>query len=65
MSSYIDHYRLPQAGEKGWAIDVSWREVANARLRWLYGDEHVITRRAATQADIAAWNRLGSGRAAA
>jgi len=43
---------------------VDWRAFTEARLRWLYGPAHATERAAMTQADLAAWRRLG-GRDAA
>lgn len=60
--TYHDHYQ-PAPFAKGEIIH-SWRDFTNARLTWLYGPDHAETRRAATDADLRAWRRLGRGRAA-
>lgn len=63
--TYIDHHAGPERDVVSATVTHSWRAFTDARLRWLYGDGHSVERRAATTADIAAWNRLGKGRAAA
>jgi len=67
MTTYIDSgrtrpryaYNAPEEERLDWA------KFTEARLRWLYGPDHSIERRAMTQADLAAWRRLGEGRPAA
>ena len=65
MSTYIDSTRPPVEGELGWQPDHVWIEFTENRLRWLYGPNHKAERAALTQADLTAWNRLGSSRSAA
>lgn len=65
MSTYKDHYRLPEGGEVGMICTHSWADFTAARLAWLYGDKHAAKRAAKTAADLASWNRLGAGRSAA
>jgi hypothetical protein len=66
--TYLDHYRPPVEGEQRWQLELSWREHTRARLDWLYGYDRARQIDAgldpATQADIAAWNRLGKRSAA-
>ena len=42
----------------------SWEQFTHDRMKWLYGPFYAAERRSQTQADIAAWNRLGSREAA-
>lgn len=65
MSSYIDHHVGPVPNRISSDVTHSWSRFTEARMRWLYGDAHTIERRAAQVVDLAAWERLGSGRAAA
>jgi hypothetical protein len=63
--TYLDHYDnagLP--GHRPNEVTLSWADFTRRRLRWLYGEDYLIERRAMTQADIAAWNAIGSRRAA-
>lgn len=60
MTSYIDQCAAPAPGVDSHVITHSWAKFTAARLAWLYGEAHFIERRPATQADIAAWRRLGS-----
>lgn len=67
MTSYIDHHPEPRyiagkAPDK--SISHSWRQHTEARLLWLYGPSYHVERAAQTQADIAAWRRLGTRTAA-
>ena len=74
MSSYIDHYegRIEAVPAPGGGVahrttavlTHSWSAFTGARLAWLYGPDHAAERAARTAADIEAWNRLGSRRAA-
>lgn len=41
-----------------------WEYFTARRLIWLYGPNHATERAAMTQADIAAWRRLGERSAA-
>lgn len=64
MSSYRNHYRMVWFDRITWEPETDWVEFTHRRLAWLYGANHVTERAAMTQADIAAWNRLGSRSAA-
>lgn len=68
MSSYRDHYRPPVEGEFPWQVSHSWAEHTRRALEWRYGYARaaaiVAGRDPATQADVDAWNRLGTRRAA-
>lgn len=55
-SSYIDHH-------SGEGVSHSWAAFTAERLAWLYGEGRAQT--PAAVADLAAWDRLGTGRAAA
>jgi len=65
VTSYLDHH---QRG--GWPdcdgprVVHSWEAHTRRTLRWLYGPDYETERAAMTQADLAAWRRLG-GRDAA
>lgn len=64
MSSYLDHATVENNGafyER--EVTHSWGEYTRDRLTWLYGPGRRNSPEAL--ADVAAWNRLGSGRAAA
>ena len=63
-SSYIDSWRAPRDGEDGFQSQHSWREFTEDRLCWLYGPNYRAERAAMTQADLAAWSRLGRRAAA-
>lgn len=63
MSSYIDSSYLDMCST--YDEPVEWATFTDLRLRWLYGDNYSAERRAATAADLAAWRKLGSRRAAA
>jgi len=75
MSSYIDHFEAVVAKvdtvDGGTACRTegrlvhSWAAFTDARLAWLYGPDHAAERALDTALDLAAWNRLGAGRAAA
>jgi hypothetical protein len=45
--------------------DHSWVEFTADRLCWLYGPNFAAERAAMTEADLAAWRRLGSAKGAA
>lgn len=60
--TYRDHYRLPEAGEKGWQVSHSWERATRERLTWLYGPDYLAQRWDATKADLAAWRALGRNR---
>lgn len=68
MTTYLDHRPEPRyvrGKSPDFHVEHSWAQFTSDRLAWLYGERHTIERRAATTADIAAWGRLGAGRAAA
>lgn len=62
-STYINSTNLDRCSV--YDTPVNWELFTDQRLAWLYGDGHAAKRRAATQADLAAWRNLGKGRAAA
>ena len=63
--TYLDHKNFGDLdhGLGGQTIH-SWGAFTEARLAWLYGPLHRSERAAMTQADIAAWRRLGKRPAA-
>lgn len=65
--TYIDSTPTPAPYIGGHVLEDghSWAAFTNARLAWLYGEDHATTRAAATAADLAAWDRVGAGRVAA
>ena len=69
MSTYQDQFATQGAkGVSPPTFEVvcvhSWADFTKARLEWLYGPNQAIERLAQTQADIAAWRRLGTRTAA-
>lgn len=68
MSSYIDHYRVPEAGEFGFPLELSWSEYTRDRLTWLYGETEGLRRFRMTDpkaaADLGSWLALGERSAA-
>lgn len=66
--TYIDHRPEPRyvrGRAPNFDVSHSWQEFTEARLRWLYGERHMMERRATTAADLVAWNNLGRGKIAA
>lgn len=62
--TYHDSTREPRENEMGRQPHINWREFTNARLTFLYGQDHGVTRRGITDPDLRGWRRLGRGRAA-
>jgi hypothetical protein len=65
MTTYIDHYKRGGLGGTPPKQELhSWDAHTRRTLRWLYGPDYEAERAAMTQADLAAWRRLGSRDAA-
>lgn len=64
MSSYINHGEGPVPGHHPHRITLSWERFTHNRMKWLYGPFYTVERRTKTQADLDAWNRLGTRDAA-
>lgn len=68
--TYLSHYAGNDTPETfGNEVIHDWAEFTFRRQCWLYGPERaaaiMVGEDPATEADIAAWNRLGAGRVAA